>query len=117
MAALLTVTGGAMLSAGGEVAALVFPMRGAYWTGMTGTLLTAWILARKTRVGLAWVSKMMLIMFVVVLIIGLTGPGENAADVSYVFVPEALAKGICYGLYCYRTRRTDSIGKIIVCSF
>lgn len=97
LAALLAVTGGAMLSAAGEVAALVIPMHGAYWAGMAVTLLIAWLLARKSRVGLAWVSKMMFIVFVVVLIIGLSGLRENTADVTHVFVPEALAKGICYG--------------------
>ncbi len=97
LAALLTATGGAMLSGAGEVAALVIPMRGAYWCGMAVTLLLAWILACKTSVGLSWVSRMMFLVFIVVLIVGLTVREESTAEIRNIFIPEALAKGVSYG--------------------
>ena len=42
---LMAATGGAMLAGAGEVAALLLPVRGAYWLGMGATLVLAWLSA------------------------------------------------------------------------
>ena len=42
---LMAATGGAMLAGAGEVAALLLPVRGAYWLGAAATLGLAWMLA------------------------------------------------------------------------
>lgn len=94
---LLTATGGAMLAGAGEVAALNIPMHGAYWLGMAATLLLAYLLAQRTIAGLAWVSRVMLAVLLILLLTGLTLPPMRAAALASADVPAALARGVAYG--------------------
>lgn len=97
LALLLAVTGGAMLSGAGEIAALVLPLHGACWVGMDATLLLAWMLAHRTRTGLAWVSRIMLCVFGVMICAGVMLSGSHAVQMARTSIPMALARGACYG--------------------
>ncbi len=94
---LLVVTGGAMLAGAGEVAALTVPLHGAYWLGMAATLLLAWLLARYTVAGLAWVSRAMLTVLGGLILLGMTLPPMRAAALTEASVPSALLRGVTYG--------------------
>jgi len=45
---LMAVTGGAMISASGELVAKLLPVHGAYWIGLVITVLLAWLLAQQS---------------------------------------------------------------------
>ncbi len=97
LTALLIATGGAMLAGAGEVASLVLPWRGAYWVGMLITMLGASWLAHGTSVGLVFVSRSMVMVFVCVMIIGLISPGAKDYTIQVIDPMEAIARGLCYG--------------------
>ncbi len=99
--ALMIVTGGAMISAAGEIAALTLPWRGAYWMGMTLSLLLALLLCRKTGSGLKRVSQALTACLVAALMAGLflpkmRGVAVDAAQGWHV-LPMSLWHGVCYG--------------------
>lgn len=94
---LLIATGGAMLSGAGEVAALVLPFHHAYWMGMVGTLALAWLLARRTNAGLAWVSRVLLAVLAVMIGMGLFIRPQRAVQVSSDGGGAALLRGVTYG--------------------
>lgn len=94
---LLIATGGAMLAGAGEVAALVLPVHGARWLGMTCTLLLAWVLARGSADGIALVSRGMLAVLAVLILLGMTYPPMRAAALTDVSIPMALLRGVTYG--------------------
>ena len=85
LAALLVVTGGAMLSGAGEITALVLPVRGAYAVGIAVTLVLAWFLAHRTQTGLAWISRALLVVLAMLIASCLRMPGENAAMIPTAF--------------------------------
>lgn len=97
LSALLVVTGGAMLSGAGEVAALVMPFNGAYGIGIAATLALAWFLAHKTQSGLAWTSRVMLIVLAMLIVRCLRMPAENAAVITTAFLPEGVVRAVAYG--------------------
>lgn len=97
LALLLTVTGGAMLSGAGEVAGLTVPISGAYWLGMAGTLLLAWLLAHRTSAGLAWVSRLLLGVLALLIALGLTLPPMHAVHLKEISISSALLRGVTYG--------------------
>jgi len=76
---------------------LTIPVHGAYWLGMAATLLLAYLLAQRTIAGLAWVSRMMLAVLLILLLTGLTLPPMRAAALASADVPAALARGVAYG--------------------
>ena len=94
---LLVVTGGAMLSGAGEIAALTIPIRGAYLLGVFATLALSWLLANQTVSGLAWVSRILLVILAVLIVSGLTLPPIKAVSIEEISVPEALIRGLTYG--------------------
>lgn len=77
-ALLLTATAGAMLCASGETAALLLPGR-THLPAMALTLLTAWLLARRTVRGLTAVSRGLLAVLMALVLAGLTAPPLRAA--------------------------------------
>ncbi|MBE5797204.1 MAG: hypothetical protein E7327_07495 [Clostridiales bacterium] len=97
LALLLIATGGAMLAASGEVAALALPLHGARWLGMGATVLLACLLARRTVSGLMRVSQAMLALLAGLLLLGLTLPPMRAAALTEASLPAALLKGAAYG--------------------
>ncbi len=97
LSAMLIATGGAMLSGAGEVAALVLPLRHAQAIGMISTLALAWLLARRTMAGLAWVSRGMLAVLAVMICLGLFLPPMEAVRVSNASGTSALLQGLTYG--------------------
>lgn len=94
---LLIVTGGAMLSGAGEIASLVLPVHGAYSIGMACTGVLAWILAHRTKTGLAWTSCVLLSVLALVIVSGLRMPPEQAAVMPASFFPEGLVRAATYG--------------------
>lgn len=97
LSAMLIATGGAMLSGAGEVAALVLPLRHAQAIGMICTLALAWLLARRTTAGLAWVSRGMLVVLAVIICLGLFLPPIEAVRVPDGGGILALLQGLTYG--------------------
>lgn len=94
---LLVATGGAMLSGAGEIAALTVPVQWAYWFGMAGTLLLAWVLAYRAVAGLAWVSRVMLCALGALILLGFSLPRTAAVVLNHNSLPNALASGLTYG--------------------
>lgn len=97
LSSLMIATGGAMLSGAGEVAALILPIHNAYWVGILVTLLIAWLLARKTAKGLAWVSRLLLVVLTFMIGVGLFIPRKDAANLSEYHAAQALLRGVTYG--------------------
>lgn len=93
---LLMAVGGAMLAGAGELSARLLPGLWPRCCGMAATLLMAWLLARHTTGGLAWVSRALLAGMTVLLLLALRLPqmraGLTAADVPGVFL-----RGMTYG--------------------
>lgn len=94
---LLIATGGAMLSGAGNVFALTLPVNGAYWFGVAGTMVFAWILAHRTAYGLAWISRILLAVLALMITLGLFLPPMEAVHLLDTSVLEALVRGITYG--------------------
>lgn len=97
LALLLIATGGAMLSGAGEVAAMTVPIVGASGWGMAGTLFLAWLLSSRTISGLAWVSRLLMVVLAVLIVLGLRLPPMKAAAVERVNIPEAIFRAAAYG--------------------
>ncbi|MBQ2953089.1 MAG: hypothetical protein IJE07_05985 [Clostridia bacterium] len=93
-ALLLAVTAGAMLAGAGEITAMALP--GARYAGMAATLLLAWLIARRTQAGLAWVSRVLLAGLAALLIAGAVLPGQGSAGFQ-PDIPEGLMRGVAYG--------------------
>ena len=95
---LLAATGGAMLSAAGHVAALCLPVHGAGAAGMAVTLLAAWLLANRTRAGLAWVSALLLTGMAATAALAFCLPPMQAVRVeAKPGAAEALLRAAVYG--------------------
>ena len=94
-ALLLTATGGAMLAGAGEIAGMA--LSGARYPAMAVTLLVAWLLARRTTAGLAWVSGLLMAGLTALLVAGALLPPMRAAGELRVAIPEALLRGVTYG--------------------
>lgn len=94
---LLIATGGAMLSGAGNVAALTLPINGAYWPGVAGTMLLAWLLAHRTTQGLAWVSRILLAVLALMISLGLFLPPLDAVHLQDNSITAALVRGVTYG--------------------
>lgn len=70
---LMAVTGGAMVSAAGQMICLLWPSHWAYSAGVVGTLLTAWLLGRgKLRV-LGWIGGALTAMLSAILVLAMAG--------------------------------------------
>lgn len=96
VAAMLTATGGAMLSGAGEIADLTLPFRHAYWIGVTGTLTAAWLMAHRTVVGLAWVSKCLIFVLSILLLAALSVPRIHTSVIRESIPAHAIVHSICY---------------------
>ena len=97
MGMLLVVTGGAMLSGAGEVVSLTLPLPGAYWLGMAFTLVLAWLLAKRTVSGLAWVSRGLLAVLAVLILLGFTLAPMQAVPLQVMQPAQAVWRGVTYG--------------------
>lgn len=95
--ALLTATGGAMLAAGGEVAALLLPFHGARAVGMGAILLLAWYLSRHDTPMLALVSRGLILCLLGMVAVGLFLPVEESAVLGKPGGAEGILYGLCYG--------------------
>lgn len=93
---LLTAVGGAMLAGAGELASAFLP--GSRWrmVGMAATLVLAWLLARRTVSGLAWVSRVLLAGMTALLLWAMVLPPMQAA-MPEASVPVGLLRGVTYG--------------------
>lgn len=99
--ALMAATGGAMLAASGEIAALTLPLHGSYWMGLLSTLCLAWWLSERRLAGLAIISRALTACLIVMMGMGLLAPRlrgvwvEDSAPWSQL--PVSLLRGLCYG--------------------
>lgn len=96
-ALLLAAAAGAMLAGAGEIAALVLPVRAARWIGMASTLTAAWLLARGTSSGLAWVSRVMMGVLAALIALGLLAEPMKAAVLLQEAPVLAVLRGMAYG--------------------
>lgn len=94
---LLVITGGAMLSGAGEITALVITCYGAYWGGIIGTILLAWVLAHRVKGGLGWVSRILLGVFAVMIVMGLFIHPMEAVVLRETNAFPCLFRGLTYG--------------------
>lgn len=97
---LMAATGGAMLAGAGEVAALLLPVRGAYWLGAAATLGLAWMLAGRKLQVLPMVSRALILCLAAVVVLGAALPRREAAllhTASRAQLPAGLVCGACYG--------------------
>lgn len=98
---LLIVTGGAMISAAGEIAALTVPLRGAYWAGMLLSLLLAQLLCARTATGLQRISQALAVCLILGMAAGLFLPRMKGVALESVqgwrVIPLSLWQGVCYG--------------------
>ena len=78
-AMMLAVTGGAMISASGWLAMLIWPGEWAYPVGAVGTLLTAWMVGRRGLGALGWISGLMTAALVGALLAVRLDSGESPA--------------------------------------
>lgn len=97
-ALLLMVTGGAMLSGSGEIAALLLPMRGAKLAGMAVTMAFAAYATWRDWNTLPFVSAALVVCMVGMMVLGLRLPvSGGAAVMKKASAVQALVSGICYG--------------------
>ena len=96
-AALLTATGGAMLAGGGEIAALLLPLRAARLAGIALTLLLGWQLAGRESGYLPGISRGLIICLLCVVAAGLFLPARRAVSVIPQGGGEGVVLGLCYG--------------------
>lgn len=97
LTAMLMATGGAMLSGSGMVAAMLLPVRHAEGIGAAMTFLLACVLAYRTRGGLAWVSRVLLLLLTAVILTAFVLPRRAAVLIADARPAVALAKGLTYG--------------------
>lgn len=95
--ALLVSTGGAMLAGGGEIAALMLPLRWARIIGLAVTMLLGWHLAGGESKSLTGVSRGLILCLLGVVLAGLFLPARRAVRVTPTGGPEGIALGLCYG--------------------
>ena len=96
-AALLMVTGAAMLAAGGEVAALLLPFYGARALGLAVMLGSAWYMTRQDVPLLANVSRGLIFCLLAVMAAGLFLSGEEGFRLPSTGGAEGVLYGLCYG--------------------
>lgn len=94
---LLIATGGAMLAGAGEICAQVLPVKGSNGVGMTVTLLLGWLLAMKTKTGLAWVSRSLVAVLTLLLFLAFRLQSMKAAVITDEEKFMALLSGGSYG--------------------
>lgn len=95
---LMAATGGAMLAASGEIAALMIPFHQAYAGGFILTLVLAWLLAGRERQMLPAVSRLLIVCLAAMLLAGVLLPANPAALVREEPDWRFGAWGILYGL-------------------
>lgn len=95
-AMLMVATGGAMLSAGGGLAALA-PVPGSWAWGLGATLLLGWRLARQNSPALARVSRVLVAAVVAMMLSGLVLPAEPSIPLPAEQGWHSLPMGLCYG--------------------
>jgi len=94
---LFAVTGGAMLAACAELAALLLPIRHAYGVGMAFSLLAAVWIAKRGLSGLALPGAALCVLLPALLLRLLRMPDGEAAFAPVGFALHAAASGLCYG--------------------
>lgn len=94
---LLITTGGAMLAGAGEIWAQVLPLRWSNALGLLVTLLLGWLLAMKTKSGLAWVSRGLVTVLMLLLLLAFRMSPMQGAVIVEQSGPIAILSGGSYG--------------------
>lgn len=97
LSVLLLATGAAMLAGSDVVASLLLPFQHAGRVGTVLTFLLAWLLAYHTRAGLAWVSRILFVLLVLLLLLGLCLPPMKAVVMPSACPAIVVAKACAYG--------------------
>lgn len=96
-AALLMATGGAMLAAGGEVAALLLPFHGARIIGLAVMIGSVWYMTGQDVPLLANLSRGLILCLLAVMVLGLFLPTEENVDLDGSGGVPGILYGLCYG--------------------
>lgn len=111
---LLCVTGGAMISAGGELIALTLPIGSAYLVGVIITLGLAAVLSIKSLKPLAWVSLLLIGMLVICYL--LICSDDVSHDFTVITLPTStLAKAFLFALAYAGLNMAIAIGVVCEC--
>ena len=94
---LLITTGGAMLAGAGEIWAQVLPVRWSQAIGLVVTFGLSWLLAMKTKAGLAWVSKGLVAALMLLLLLAFRVSPMQGAVIVEQAGPIAILSGGSYG--------------------
>lgn len=97
LALLLIATGGAMLAGAGEIWAQVLPIRWSNWIGIAATITTSWLLAVRTKAGLAWASRCLVAVMAVLLLAAFRVQPMKGAVITEREGYLALISGASYG--------------------
>lgn len=95
--ALLMATGGAMLAAGGEVAALLLTFHGSRAVGLVIMLGSAWYMTGQDVPLLANLSRGLILCLLAVMVAGLFLPRETGFRLQSTGGAEGVLYGLCYG--------------------
>lgn len=97
-ALLMVVTGGAMLSGSGEIAALMLPFRNAQTMGMVVTLALGVLLTAQNHHALPSISTALIICLLGMMVLGLRTQPSSGAHLAQARRPlQAILSGVCYG--------------------
>lgn len=94
---LLITTGGAMLAGAGEIWAQVLPVKWSQAIGLVVTFGVSWLLAMKTKTGLAWVSKGLVAALMLLLLLAFRLQPMQGAVIIEQAGPIAILSGGSYG--------------------
>lgn len=94
---MLLVTGGAMLSCCGDMAALLVPVGNARIMGVFMSLAAAWYLAQRTDKGLTLLSRCMAVLLLAMMAWGLAEPREAVVHLHPAGLAETILRGAAWG--------------------
>lgn len=94
---LLITTGGAMLAGAGEIWAQVLSIRWSSSVGIVVTMMIGWLLAVRTKAGLAWLSRGLVVIMTLLLLAAFCVQPMKGAVISEQRGYLALISGVSYG--------------------
>ena len=94
---ILITTGGTMMAGAGEIWRNILPLK---WSSCIGHIVSfcfCWLLAAKTKDGLAWMSRILFCFFTVILIVSFCQPQSKGVMVSEYEPMAAIVSGVTHG--------------------
>lgn len=114
---LMGITGGAMISASGELIALLLPIHYAYEAGVLGSLLVAWLMSQRSFKPLAVISAVLTcaILLSYVLVMASTGRPEGI-NMQPQLTPQAAVRALISALAYAGMNMTIALGVVCGCA-